>query len=546
MENRTDFLIIGSGIAGLSLALKLCHLGEVVLVTKKQATIANTSLAQGGIACVLGKDDSFELHIQDTLRVGDGLSHPEIVELVVRNAPERIQELLSLGVPFTKDPHDPKTLHLGLEGGHSRRRIVHVEDHTGREIERILLEHVSQQKNIHLLENHLAIDLITLCKVYRGCPKEVLGQERCLGAYILDEKTKKICTFLSRVTILATGGAGKVYLYTSNADIATGDGVAMAYRAGCRIKNLEFVQFHPTCLYHPKAKNFLISEALRGEGAVLLDPEGKPFMHKYDPERGDLASRDIVARAIDFELKKSGKECVYLDISHKPVDFVKRRFPHIYETCLRFGIDITKEPIPVVPAAHYFCGGVSTDRFAQTDIRGLYAVGECACTGLHGANRLASNSLLEGLVFAHQAATHICEEWSIFKKLTFPRVPSWDPGGAVDMEEKVLISHNWDAIRRLMWNYVGIVRTRQRLRLAQKRLATILEEIEKHYWDYILTGDFIELRNIAHVAKLVIESSLRRRESRGTHFLADHPKRNDTLYKRDTVIWRAKESDVII
>ncbi len=542
MENRTDFLIIGSGIAGLFLALRLCRLGEVIIVTKKKATEANTTLAQGGIACVLGEDDSFELHIQDTLRVGEGLSSPDIVELVVTQAPARIQDLLDLGVPFTRDPEHPERLHLGLEGGHSRRRIVHVEDHTGREVEKVLLGHVRNQKNIHLLEDHLAVDLITLCKVYRGCPKEVLGQERCLGAYILNEKTGEIDTFLARVTILATGGAGKVYLYTSNSDVATGDGVAMAYRAGCRVKNLEFVQFHPTCLYHPKAKNFLISEALRGEGAILLDPEGRPFMHKYDPERKELASRDIVARAIDFELKRSGKECVYLDISHKPADFVKTRFPHIYETCLRFGIDITKEPIPVVPAAHYFCGGISTDRFAQTDIRGLYAVGECACTGLHGANRLASNSLLEGLVFAYQAAQRIQDEWPLFKKFTFPRVPPWDPGGAVDMEEKVLISHNWDAIRRLMWNYVGIVRTEQRLKLAQKRLQTILEEIENHYWNYILTADFIELRNIAHVAKLVIECASRRKESRGTHFMADYPQKNDALYQRDSVLWRAKEA----
>jgi L-aspartate oxidase len=541
MANRTDFLIIGSGVAGLFLSLKLAELGEVTIVTKKQAPVANTSLAQGGIACVLAEDDSFDLHIQDTLRVGEGLSYPDIVRLVVTQAPKRINDLLALGIPFTRNPQDPERLHLGLEGGHARRRIVHVEDHTGREVENVLLAHVRERPNIHLLENHLAVDLITLCKVYRGCPREVLGQERCLGAYILNVETGEIETFLARLTILATGGAGKVYLYTSNADVATGDGIAMAYRAGCRVKNLEFVQFHPTCLYHPKAKNFLISEALRGEGAILLDPEGKPFMHKYDPERKELAPRDIVARAIDFELKKSGKECVYLDISHKPPDFVKSRFPHIYETCLRFGIDITKEPIPVVPAAHYFCGGISTDRFAQTDIRGLYAVGECACTGLHGANRLASNSLLEGLVFAYQAAAHIASEWDLWKKMTFPEVPPWDPGGAVDMEEKVLISHNWDAIRRLMWNYVGIVRTEERLLLAKKRISTILEEIEHHYWKYILTADFIELRNIAHVARLVIESALRRKESRGTHFMADYPQKNDALYRRDTVLWRAKD-----
>ena len=542
MEYHTDFLIIGSGIAGLSLALKVVDLGKVTIITKKRAPESNTFLAQGGIACVLGEDDTFELHIRDTLLVGDGLSKEEIVRLVVQQAPERIQELLNLGVPFTRDPHDPSKLHLTLEGGHSRRRIVHVEDHTGREIEQVLLRHVSENPRIQLLEGHLAVDLITLCKVYKGCPREVLGYERCLGAYVLEETSGQIHTFLAKVVVLATGGAGKVYLYTSNADVATGDGMALAYRAGCRVANLEFVQFHPTCLYHPQAKNFLISEALRGEGAILLDPDGQPFMHKYDPKRKDLAPRDIVARAIDFELKKSGKKHVYLDISHKPKDFIIKRFPHIYETCLRFGIDITKEPIPVVPAAHYFCGGVITNRFAQTDIKGLYAVGECACTGLHGANRLASNSLLEALVFAHQAAQHLHREWPYLKRMAFPQVPAWDPGGAVDMDEKVLISHNWDAIRRLMWNYVSIVRTEKRLRLAQRLLRTILEEIEDHYWRYIITRDFIELRNIAHVAKLVIECALRRKESRGTHYVVEYPHRNDPNFQRDTILWRAQES----
>ncbi len=538
MPNKTDFLIIGSGIAGLFLALRIAHLGRVTIVTKKCASKANTSLAQGGIACVMGEDDSFDLHLQDTLRAGDGLCNPEIVELVVTQAPARIKDLLDLGVPFTRDPQNPHRLALGLEGGHSRRRIVHVEDHTGREIQQVLLSHIKKHPNIHLLENHLAVDLITLCKVYRHFPREVLGQERCLGAYILDVTTGEIKTFVAPLTILATGGAGKVYLYTSNADIATGDGIAMAYRAGCRLKNLEFVQFHPTCLYHPKAKNFLISEALRGEGAILLDPNGKPFMHKYDPQRKELAPRDIVARAIDFELKKSGKECVYLDISHKPAEFIKSRFPHIYQTCLKFGIDITTAPIPVVPAAHYFCGGIATDRFGQTDLHGLFALGECTCTGLHGANRLASNSLLEGLVFAYQASQRIKKDWSFWKNTRLPSVPDWDPGGAVDMREKILVSHNWDAIRRLMWNYVGIVRTQERLALALRRLNAILEEIEEHYWKYILTADFIELRNIAHVAKLIVESALKRKESRGAHYLVEYPHRDDKHFKKDTVICR--------
>ncbi|OAG28638.1 L-aspartate oxidase [Thermodesulfatator autotrophicus] len=542
MSRKTDFLIIGSGIAGLSLALKIADLGKVTIITKKRAEDANTTLAQGGIACVLAEDDSFDLHIADTLRVGDGLAREDTVSLVVCQAPDRIKELLDLGVPFTRDPKDPSKLHLTLEGGHSRRRIVHVEDHTGREVEQVLLSHAREHPNIEILENHLAVDLITLCKVYRGCPREVLGHERCLGAYVLNEETNEIETFLARVTVLATGGAGKVYLYTSNADVASGDGMALAYRAGCRVANLEFVQFHPTCLYHPKAKNFLISEALRGEGAILLDPFGKPFMHKYDPQRKELAPRDIVARAIDFELKKTGKECVYLDISHKPKDFIIKRFPYIYETCLKFGIDITREPIPVVPAAHYFCGGIITDRYGLTDIKGLYALGECTCTGFHGANRLASNSLLEGLAFAHQASIHLKKEWPLYQRFEPPAVPDWDPGGAVDMEEKVLISHNWDAIRRLMWNYVGIVRTEQRLRLAQKRLNSILEEIEAHYWAYILTADFIELRNLAHVAKLVIECALRRKESRGTHFMVEYPQKNDALFRKDTVLWRARES----
>ncbi|AEH44086.1 L-aspartate oxidase [Thermodesulfatator indicus DSM 15286] len=542
MAKKTDFLIIGSGIAGFSLALKVAKLGKVTIVTKKRAVDANTTLAQGGIACVLAEDDSFELHIADTLKVGDGLAQEDVVSLVVCQAPDRIKELLDLGVPFTRDTKDPSKLHLTLEGGHSRRRIVHVEDHTGREVEQVLLSYARKHPNIEILENHLAVDLITLCKVYRGCPREVLGHERCLGAYVLNAQTNEIETFLAKVTVLATGGAGKVYLYTSNADVASGDGIALAYRAGCRVANLEFVQFHPTCLYHPKAKNFLISEALRGEGAILLDPFGKPFMHKYDPEKKELAPRDIVARAIDFELKKTGKECVYLDISHKPKDFIIKRFPYIYETCLKLGIDITREPIPVVPAAHYFCGGIVTDRFGLTDIKGLYALGECTCTGFHGANRLASNSLLEGLAFAHQAAVHLKKEWPLYQKFEPPAVPDWDPGGAVDMEEKVLISHNWDAIRRLMWNYVGIVRTEQRLRLAQKRLNSILEEIEAHYWDYILTSDFIELRNLAHVAKLVIECAIRRKESRGTHFMVEYPQKNDALFRKDTILWRARES----
>jgi len=531
MARRTDFLVIGSGIAGLSLALKLSSLGEVLIVTKKRAPEGATALAQGGIACVISEDDSFELHIEDTLRAGDGLCRRETVELVVRQAPERIRELVELGVEFSRDPGDPRRFELGLEGGHSRRRILHVEDHTGREIEKVLLERVRESPNIEILEGHLAVDLITTGKIGRAS-----GKNRILGAYVMEWSTRRIETFLARMVVLATGGAGKVYLYTSNPDTATGDGVALAVRAGARAANLEFVQFHPTCLYHPRAKNFLISEALRGEGARLLDPEGRPFMHKYDP-RGELAPRDIVARAIDMELKRSGADHVWLDISHRPADFVRERFPYIYETCLRFGIDITREPIPVVPAAHYLCGGVRTDLYGETDIPGLFAVGECACTGLHGANRLASNSLLEALVFAHQAALRIRERWPEWRGWSFPEVPDWDPGGAVDMEEKVLISHNWDAIRRLMWNYVGIVRSLDRLELARRRLEFIAREVEDHYWRYLLTPEFVELRNLCQVARLIVASALSRRESRGAHYLREFPEK-DPSFQKETVVSR--------
>ncbi len=538
MNHQTDFLIIGSGIAGLSLALKLAPLGSVAVITKKKAPEGATSLAQGGIACVWGPDDSFDLHIADTLRAGDGLCHSETVELVVRSAPERIKELMAWGVEFSRDPQDPQKLDLGLEGGHSRRRILHVEDHTGREIERVLLERTRERPSITLYENFLAVDLITLGKIGRAS-----SGDRVIGAYVMDWFSGEIGVWQAKVVILATGGAGKVYLYTSNPDTATGDGIALAVRAGAKAANLEFVQFHPTCLYHPKAKNFLISEALRGEGAVLLDPDGRPFMHRYDPERRELAPRDVVARAMDAELKRTGAEHLYLDISHKDPDFVKSRFPYIYQTCLRYGVDITQEPIPVVPAAHYMCGGVWTDLFGQTTIPGLFAVGECAFTGLHGANRLASNSLLEALVFAHQAYLKIRENWSECKNWPWVSAPPWDPGGAVDMEEKVLISHNWDALRRLMWNYVGLVRSLDRLHLAQKRLHFIAQEIEDHYWRYILTPEFVELRNLCQVARLIVASALRRKESRGTHYLKDFPfKRKE--FEADTLVGREVLLDV--
>lgn len=535
MEIKTDFLVIGSGIAGLSFALKAARYGEVTIVTKKAMVDTSTNLAQGGIAAVTGPDDSFELHIADTLRSGDGLSRPDVVDLVVKEAPERIKGLVDIGVQFTTRPENQTHFDLGKEGGHSRRRIVHAQDLTGQEIERALVARTRKNPRITIYENHIAIDLLTRGKLLKKKGKD--NQETCFGAYVLDTQTGSIHTFLARITLLCTGGAGKVYLYTSNPDIATGDGMAMAYRAGARMANMEFVQFHPTCLYHPKAKNFLISEAVRGEGGILIDKHGRAFMEKYDPLK-DLALRDAVARAIDAELKKSGDDCVYLDISHRPADFIKNRFPNIYQKCLSLGIDITGEPIPVVPAAHYMCGGILTDIYARSSIAGLYAIGETACTGLHGANRLASNSLLEAVVFAHQALLSSIEEIGHKSSYTPPSVPPWDPGGAVDLQESVLISHNWDGIRRLMWNYVGIVRTDKRLALAQKRLDFIQKEIQQHYWDYIITGDFLELRNLATVAELIVTCALLRKESRGLHYNLNHPYKDDAHYKKDTIIWR--------
>ncbi len=536
MQIETDCLIIGSGIAGLSLAIKLSEKFEVAVLTKKGASNTATNLAQGGIACVMAEDDSFWLHEKDTLSAGDGLSHEDIVSLIVKSAPQVIDELVQLGVDFTKDKDNPDRFDLAREGGHCRRRILHVEDFTGRAIQRALLNRIKGLSNIHLYEDHIAIDLITKGKIKGGGPR--IPGERCIGAYVLDSATGEIHTFLSPVTVLATGGAGKVYLYTSNPDVATGDGIAMAYRAGARIANLEFVQFHPTCLYHPMAKNFLISEALRGEGAKLIDDNGNDFMKEYDPVNKDLACRDVVARAIDTELKRTGKDCVYLDITHRGKDFITRRFPNIYNACLAFGIDMTVEPIPVVPAAHYMCGGVVTDECAETDIKGLFAIGECACTGLHGANRLASNSLLEGLVMANGVYNRLKDRFSDLKSTLIPPVPAWDPGGAVDMDEAVLISYNWDMIRRLMWHYVGIVRNDRRLSLAQKKLEPVMEEINEHYWSYILTRDFVELRNLAQVASLIIQSAMMRKESRGGHFNQDYPYKDDWSWRRDTILVR--------
>ncbi|MBC8394800.1 MAG: L-aspartate oxidase [Deltaproteobacteria bacterium] len=542
MENKSDFLIIGSGIAGLSFALKVASHGSVALVTKKEAMESNTNLAQGGIASVFGGMDSFDLHIQDTLAAGDGLCHRDVVEMVVKEGPIRISELMDLGVQFNINENGDITckapaLDLGREGGHSQNRIVHSKDMTGREVERVLVDQVKNHHNIELFENHVAIDLITFSTRMKRGLVTTTHEDHCCGAYVLDRKTNKVKTFGAKITLLATGGAGKVYLYTSNPDIATGDGIAMGYRAGATVANLEFVQFHPTCLYHPEAKNFLISEAVRGEGGILIDDAGKPFMEKYDPQK-DLACRDVVARAIDAELKKTGADSVYLDISHEKPEFIKERFPNLHEKCLTYGYDMTREPVPVVPAAHYMCGGVVTDMFGKTHIHRLYAVGETACTGLHGANRLASNSLLEALIYADKSAQQAVKDLEPKNFNSSPDLPSWDEVGTTDSDEVIMVSHNWDEIRRLMWNYVGIVRSNKRLARATRRIEIIQAEIKEYYWNFKVSPDLIELRNIAVVAELIIKCATHRKESRGLHYNIEYPKQNDRHWKKDTVIRR--------
>lgn len=533
---KSDFLVIGSGIAGLSFALKAADYGDVILLTKKEVAESSTNYAQGGIASVLSEEDSYQLHIQDTLEAGGGLCKEEVVRILVENGPAQIRELMDWGAHFSfrRSKNDLLQLDLGKEGGHSRRRIVHAADLTGQEVERVLLEMVRARNNIEILEHHIGIDLITRSKLDKRV-KPGTEKDACIGAYTLNTTNHTVQTFLAGVTLLATGGAGKVYLYTSNPDIATGDGVAMAYRVGARIANMEFIQFHPTCLFHPEAKSFLISEAVRGEGGTLRLRNGATFMERVHP-LGCLAPRDVVAQAIDHEMKKSGDDCVYLDVTHLGKERIQERFPNIYQKCLSFGYDMASVPLPVVPAAHFVCGGVVTDTCGRTDLGRLYACGEVASTGVHGANRLASNSLLEALVFSRRASERAKEEIHHLTWESDEEPPDWDTGNAVDSDESVVVAHNWDEIRRIMWNYVGIVRSNKRLHRARRRIEILQEEIREYYWDFIITGDLIELRNIATVAELIIRSAISRQESRGLHYNIDYPYRDDIHWLRDTIL----------
>jgi len=533
-DNSFDVLIIGSGAAGLTLALHLPGHIQVAVLAKSALDEGSTLYAQGGISAVTQAPDTFESHIADTLDAGAGLNNPDTVRFTIENAPAAIRWLVELGVPFTRGSDAGDNFHLTREGGHSTRRVLHAADATGRAMETTLVDAARTRSNITLLEHHIAIDLITGNKLG-------LAQNRCVGAYVLDRDQQTVETFRARNVVLATGGASKVYLYTSNPDTSSGDGIAIAWRAGCRVANMEFNQFHPTCLYHPKAKSFLVSEAVRGEGGRLLLPDGTPFMERFD-ERGNLAPRDIVARAIDHEMKRLGAEYVLLDISHKPAPFIKEHFPTIYARCRELGYDMTLEPIPVVPAAHYTCGGVITDLHGQTDLPGLYAIGEVACTGMHGANRMASNSLLECLVFGIAASEHIAASLNDIPLV--PTVPAWDESRVRDSDEEVVVSHNWDELRRCMWNYVGIVRTDKRLQRAWRRVDLLQQEIQEYYSHFTVSNDLLELRNLAQVAALIIRSAQLRKESRGLHFTLDYPETDDSKPPTDTVLTPEQSQDI--
>lgn len=518
-----DVLIIGSGAAGLTLALNLAHQFRVAVLSKGEINEGSTWYAQGGIAAVLDNKDTIESHVQDTLVAGAGLCHRDAVEFTVKNSKEAIDWLIQLGVDFTKDQQG-ESYHLTREGGHSHRRIIHSADATGRAVQSTLAEQARKVANLHLFEHHIAIDLI---KQTEPGSKRL----RCAGAYVYNRSEDRVDVFAAKTVVLATGGASKVYLYTSNPDGASGDGIAMAWRAGCRVANMEFNQFHPTCLYHPKAKTLLMTEALRGEGAILRLPDGEAFMSRFHP-LAELAPRDVVARAIDHEMKRLGSDCVYLDISHKSPEFLQEHFPTVKEQCLFYGIDITREPIPVVPAAHYTCGGVAVNLNGETDLTHLYAIGETSFTGLHGANRMASNSLLECLVYAKSAATHIAANIHQIAMPTPP--PAWDASRVTDSDEDVVISHNWDELRRFMWDYVGIVRTHKRLQRATHRIKLLQKEIHEYYSNYKVSNDLIELRNLAMVAELIIRSAMSRKESRGLHYSLDYPELADVA--QDTVL----------
>ncbi|WP_293765274.1 L-aspartate oxidase [uncultured Aquitalea sp.] len=519
---KFDVLIIGSGLAGMTLALHLAETRKVGLITKRDLLEGSSTYAQGGIAAVLDTEDSVEEHIRDTLIAGAGLCNEEATRFIVEHSKEAIDWLIALGVPFTKDETHRTGYHLTREGGHSHRRIIHAADATGAAVTSTLGQKIKAHPNITVLEDYIAIDAITSRK---------LGIEgnRCYGVYALDKHLDQVVTIAAKHTIMASGGAGKVYLYTTNPDTATGDGIAMGWRAGCRVANMEFIQFHPTCLYHPHTKSFLISEAVRGEGGILKLPDGTRFMPEHDP-RAELAPRDVVARAIDFEMKKHGLDCVHLDISYKPAHFIKEHFPNIYAHCLELGIDITQQPIPVVPAVHFTCGGLVTDLTGHTDVDALYAVGEVACTGLHGANRLASNSLLECLVIGKAAAEDILAAPDV----KLPKIPDWDDSRVTDPDEEVVISHNWDELRRAMWDYVGIVRTNKRLMRALSRIRLLSEEINEYYSHFHVTNDLIELRNLVQTAELIVRSALLRKESRGLHYSRDYPGMQETT--QETVL----------